>query len=139
MADVASNRANALRFISGIGTGNIPTDLIAADFSGWSGLSGELTGSEFLARAATIIEVFPDGLHFTFHESVAENELVAVRAEADGITLTGETYHNDLHYLLQFAPDGKLSKVWEYMNTKATAEVVRPAFEELMRRKAATP
>lgn len=129
------NKANAKRFIKGIEESRFPDDLCHEDFTGWSGLSGEIDGLMMLERAVMLGEVFPSGLEFMIHDVLAEGDAVSLRASSKGTVFDGTPYTNDYHYFFRFAADGRILKAWEYMNVIASVEIIRPAFAELARRK----
>jgi len=130
------NRAAALEFIHGMGSGALATHLVADEFSGWSGLSGDIAGPDFLVGAGMLGKIFVGGLKFTILTTIAEGKQVSVRAVANGRTIIGADYENSLHYFFRFTAEGKIAFIAEYMNTQLTLEIVRPAFEEFLRRQA---
>jgi ketosteroid isomerase-like protein len=131
-----ANKETALRFIESLRFGKLATELLAEDFKGWSGLSGEIPGDVLVERASVVgSEMMPDGINYVIHDTIAEGDCVAVRASANATTFEGVPYANDLHYFFRFNADGKLRYMAEYMNTQRALEVIRPAFEALARRK----
>jgi len=130
------NKETARRFVRGIGESELPDDLFAADFAGWSGLSGDIPGPVFRERAVMLGEVFPDGLTFELFETIAEGDHVALRCTSTGTVFDGTPYRNDYHYLFTFDDAARIRHVREYMNVQVAADIIRPAFAELMRRKA---
>jgi len=129
------NKEVARRFVLGIAR-DLPDDLFAPDFAGWSGLSGDIPGAVFRERAILLGEVFPDGLTFEIFETIAEGELVALRCASTGTVFDGTPYRNDYHYQFTFDGAGRIRMVREYMNVQISAEIIRPAFAEIARRKA---
>lgn len=124
-------RQTALRYIDGIARSDLPDRLFAPDFSGWSGMSGDIAGPEIRQRALMIGELFPDGLAFEIFETVAEGDIVAVRASSHGIMFDGTDYRNDYHFQFLFDEQGRILKVREFMNVKVAAELIRPAMLRL--------
>ena len=129
-----TNKANARRFVHAISR-EMPDDICAPDFAGWSGLSGDIPGPVFLERAKLLGEVFPDGLDFEIFETIAEGDIVALRFTSTGTVFDGRPYRNDYHYQFVFDGSGRIRIVREYMNVQVAAEVIRPAFAEIMRRR----
>jgi ketosteroid isomerase-like protein len=129
-------RAVARRFVEGIAASKLPEELFAPDFTAWTGLSGEIPGTAFRQRAVMLGELFPQGLKFQIHETVAEGEHVALRATSEGTLRDGTVYTNDYHYLFRFSPDDRIRHAREYMNVKTVVDIIRPAMESLMREKA---
>jgi len=86
-------------------------------------------------RAKLLGEVFPDGLDFEIFETIAEGDIVALRCTSTGTVFDGRPYRNDYHYQFVFDGSGRIRIVREYMNVQVAAEVIRPAFAEIMRRK----
>jgi ketosteroid isomerase-like protein len=130
------NKQTARRFVLGIGESKLPDELFAKDFAGWSGLSGDIDGPVFRERALMLGEVFPEGLTFEIFETIAEGSNVALRCASTGTVFDGTPYRNDYHYLFTFDDAGRIRHVREYMNVQVAAEIIRPAFAQLMRRKA---
>ena len=128
------NKENACRFVRGISR-KMPVEIIADDFSGWSGMSGDIPGPVFLERAKLLSEVFPEGLDFEIFETIAEGDIVALRCSSHGKVFDGQIYENDYHYQFVFDQAGRIRHVREYMNVKRAAEVISPAFAEVLRRK----
>ncbi|KRB82999.1 hypothetical protein ASE00_13495 [Sphingomonas sp. Root710] len=136
LSTAEANRQTALRFIESLRFGKLATDLLAEDFKGWSGLSGEIPGKVLVERASIVgSKMMPGGISYVIHDTIAEGDRVAVRASASATTFEGVPYANDLHYFFRFSPEGKLQYMAEYMNTQKTLEVIRPAFEALARLK----
>jgi len=130
------NKETARRFVLGIGESKLPDDLFAPDFAGWSGLSGDIPGPVFRERAVLLGEVFPAGLTFELFETIAEGDHVALRCASTGTVFDGTPYRNDYHYLFRFDHAARIRHVREYMNVKVAAEIIRPAFDLLMRKRA---
>jgi ketosteroid isomerase-like protein len=86
-------------------------------FSGWSSLSGEISGREFLERIAVLPHIFSPPLQFTIEAITAEEERVAVQCSSQGTLINGAPYDNQYHYLMTFEQD-RILKVFEYMNAK---------------------
>ena len=130
-------RETAKRYILGIGRGDLPDELFAPDFSGWSGLSGDIPGPVLRERTLMMSRIFPAGLTFEIFDSVAENDLVAVRAASSGTLFDGTPYTNDYCFHFQFDGEDRILKVREYMNVQVAAEVIRPAFAKYLKAQAA--
>lgn len=129
------NKENARRFVHGISR-TMPDDIFAPDFAGWSGMSGDIPGPVFLERAKLLAEVFPQGLDFTIFETIAEDDVVALRCSSRGFVFDGTLYENDYHYQFLFDAEGRIRQTREYMNVQRAAEVIKPALAEVLRRKA---
>jgi len=132
MLDPDSNGEAALRFIHGIGAGAIPPEIVADGFSGWSGLSGHIAGSEFCRRVVMLAKLFRTPLVFEILDTVAEANTVSVRARSSAVMTDGEDYANDYHYFFQFNSDGLIEQVCEYMDVRIAANVIRPRMVRLM-------
>ena len=120
------NKETARSFINAISR-KMPEGILAEDFSGWSGLSGDIPGPVYVERTALLAEVFPQGLDFTFQETIAEGNIVALRCTSHGVVHDGTIYENDYHYQFHFDGAGRIRHVREYMNVQRAAEVIRPA------------
>lgn len=94
--------------------------MYAEDFALWTAgtlpFSGSFNKTQALQATKQILGLFPDGLTFTITAMTAEGERVAVEAESHGRHVSGQTYHNQYHFLLVIR-DGKIVALKEYMDT----------------------
>jgi ketosteroid isomerase-like protein len=86
-------------------------------------ISGVFSREQIAATAGGIFDVFPQGLTFTALSMVGEGDKVAVEATSEGHHISGQTYHNEYHFLFEFR-DGKLLKLKEYMDTERVTDVL---------------
>jgi hypothetical protein len=114
------NKKAALRYLELLPLGRIGELSLAPDFSGWSTLSGEIAGGEFLARTAILPKMFVEPLKFTVDKLTAEDNRVSVQCRSEGLLITGVPYDNQYHYLFIFTGNAIL-KVYEYMSSVKAA------------------
>jgi ketosteroid isomerase-like protein len=107
----------ARRYLDLLPLGRIKELPLAEQFSGWSSLSGDVPGAEFLERILILPKIFSPPLQFTIESITAEDERVAVQCHSQGMLVNGIVYDNQYHYLMTFTGD-RLLKVFEYMNAK---------------------
>lgn len=119
----------ARRYVELLPLGRIDELPLSADFSGWSGLSGEIDGKEFLARTKILPKMFLEPLQFTIEAVTAEEDRVAVKCRSEGTLVNGVPYDNQYHFFLTFEGD-LLLKTHEYMNVKK-AEIMFPVLQKL--------
>jgi ketosteroid isomerase-like protein len=83
--------------------------------------AGERNKVEFVAYLATPSLFTGGGSRMTPLVLTAEDDRVAMTAEAVGELADGRIYTNVYHYLFRFR-DGKIVEVREYMDTQSAAE-----------------
>jgi ketosteroid isomerase-like protein len=119
---IEERKTLARRYLELLPLGRIAELPLSPRFSGWSSLSGEVPGPEFLTRIAVLPKMFNPPLQFTIDAVTAEDDRVAVQCHSQGMLIDGKPYDNQYHYLMTFEQD-RLLKVFEYMNPKK-AEVM---------------
>lgn len=116
----------AKKLIESIGEGTIDENPFHDDFAAWTSSSGNIPGQEYRRRAKLVKDCVKQGkLPIEIIGLTAEGERVAVQATADAELTDGNLYHNDYHFLVIFR-DGKISYLYEYMNTKVALELLLP-------------
>lgn len=128
-AVVESNRERTLALIQAIARGDAGT--IAAAYAedgklhtmGTTLISGVYDRSQIRQFAGSVLEAFPEGLHYTVHAVTAEGSRVAVEATGRGRHVSGVDYVNHYHFLFTWR-DGELLELKEYMDTEAITEVL---------------
>ena len=137
MGSIEDNKQLVRDFFEALNTGDV--ERIVAAYAedgqlqtmGNTLISGVYSRDQIAAAAGGIYDVFPDGLHFTIKDMVAEGDKVAVEAESEGEHVSGQTYANQYHFLFELR-DGKLASLKEYMDTELVTDVLcggqRPPF-----------
>jgi hypothetical protein len=128
-AVVESNRERTLALIRAIARGDAEfiADTYAEDGKlytmGGTLISGVYDKSQIRQFAGSVLEAFPQGLHYTVHAVTAEGSRVAVEATGRGRHVSGQDYVNHYHFLFTWR-EGKLLSLKEYMDTEAITEVL---------------
>lgn len=128
-AVVESNRQRTLELIQAIARGDANTiaDTYADDGKlhtmGNTLISGIYDKSQIRQFAGSVLEAFPEGLHYSVNAVTAEGDRVAVEATGQGRHVSGQDYINHYHFLFTWR-DGKLLELKEYMDTEAVTEVL---------------
>jgi ketosteroid isomerase-like protein len=137
MSNSESNRALVSRFFEALN--KVDVDTIVNTYAqdgcvqtmGDTLISGTFTRDQIATSVSGIFDVFPQGLHFTVLDMVAQGDKVAVEATSEGEHVSGQIYGNDYHFLFEFR-EGKLLRLKEYMDTERVTDVLcggqRPPF-----------
>lgn len=121
-----TNKQIAARFIESIGEGAVDENPFTEDFAAWTSSSGNVPGPEYRRRAKLVKHCTKQGrLPIKVIGLTAEGDRVAVQATSDAELTDGKHYHNDYHFLVLLR-EGKVSFVYEYMNTKVALELLLP-------------
>ena len=126
---IEENKKLALAFVDAVSRGDSQAiqDAYAEDGSSWTigtmPISGRFGKAEIAQAAASVLDVFPDGLAFTVHRMTAEGDRVAIEAESNGVHVSGKHYNNVYHFLMQVR-DGKIVEWKEYMDTEHARKVL---------------
>jgi ketosteroid isomerase-like protein len=85
-------------------------------------ISGTHTKEFVIVAGQRTREEFPEGLSLTAKAMTAEGDRVAVEAESLGQHVSGKTYNNHFHILMEIK-DGKVHTWKEYMDSMHANEV----------------
>lgn len=119
----------ARRFFDILGSGDVEALMAMYDPEGtcWTSgstlISGTMDTQTIRQGATAIFDAFPEGIHFTVHAMTAEGDRVAVEAESLGRHVSGRTYNNHYHFLLEFRGD-RLLRLKEYMDTELVTDIL---------------
>ena len=84
-------------------------------------------GHEGLAQiSARAREAFPDGIEREIRSVVAEGDQVVIQHTNRAMTKDGIDYLNEYVKVFEFAPDGLIRAVWEYLDSRYAVEVLTP-------------
>jgi len=123
-----TNKAIAKKVITAISNDNweYVNDVFAEDAVVWIAGSMPISGThtkEFVIVAGKRTrEGFPEGLSLTPKAMTVEGGRVAIEAESLGKHISGKTYNNHFHILMEIK-DGKVCTWKEYMDTMHANEV----------------
>jgi uncharacterized protein len=78
--------------------------------------SGNKTKPEYLQIVEAIKKGFPSGFALNVVSTIAEGNKVAAEVESSGNHISGKTYNNKYHFLIEIKND-KIISVKEYMDT----------------------
>jgi ketosteroid isomerase-like protein len=128
----AENKKVALTFLENLSAGKIDAalELIADDVDWWLAgkpeqfaLAGSKDKTQFAGMLSMIEEGMPNGIRLTITGITAEGDRVAVEMKADGVSATGQEYHNQYHDLLEVR-DGQIHAGREYLDTAHAQKVI---------------
>ncbi|HEV8297442.1 MAG TPA: nuclear transport factor 2 family protein [Acidimicrobiales bacterium] len=112
------NRATALAFLDGFATRDPQQFLpMLSDDPTWRVFHSERRGREAIAALAeTAGKLYPHGTSRRIQSTLAEGSRVVVQSVLTAITNAGHDYENYYVMVFEFAPDGRIDVVWEYLN-----------------------
>jgi uncharacterized protein len=133
MTATATHHQIVREFLAALSKGELAEDMLTADFSGWTVLSGPV-GKATYQRAFTVFaRIFREGPTPTIHSLTAEEDRVVAEFRSNGTLLNGDTYQNDYLFLFRIR-DGRIAYVGEYFNADIVREKIAPAMAAAMAR-----
>ncbi len=129
---IEENKKIVLNFFANFSAGQLEAVFAAmADTATWwvagkpdtFALAGTKTKTQLVELAKTLGAAMPTGLRITPKSLTDEGDRVAVEAESSGETVTGKTYSNLYHFLVEVR-DGKIQAVRAYLDTMHAQEVL---------------
>jgi uncharacterized protein len=122
---VEDNKAAARRFINAVVRGDIHADMLADDFVFWNAMTGELPREAILRLPDVWKDTFKGPLRLEETGITAEGNRVAIEARSEGDMVNGDSYNNVYHFLIEFAHDGKISRMHEHLDTKRAEKLLK--------------
>ena len=119
------NKAAARRFMEATAAGILLEDMIADDFVFWNATTGELPREAMLGMPALLRRALNGPLVITETGITAEGDRVAIEAVSEGELATGERYGNVYHFLIVFAPDGRIRRFHEHLDTRRAQTLLK--------------
>lgn len=115
---IEENKLVARSFMEATINGEARGDMLTDDFVFWNATTGELPKEMILAMPDALKKAFKGRMAVEVLGITAEADRVAIEARGRGELATGEIYTNDYHFLLVFAPDGRIRRMHEHLDTK---------------------
>ena len=130
MSRAADNKAKVKKFFEAMNSGDV--DALVAAYApegelwtmGKTLISGRFSRAQIQASAAVIYDVFPEGLQFFVDGMIAEGNKVAVEAHSSGKHVSGQTYTNEYHFLVELDDSGRILAFKEYMDTERVTDIL---------------
>jgi ketosteroid isomerase-like protein len=120
-------------FLATLSGGELTDDMITADFSGWTVLSGPVDKATYQGAFKVFSKIFREGPVPTIHSLTAEDDRVVAEFRSEGTLLNGDAYRNDYLFLFRIR-DGRIAYVGEYFNPDVVREKIAPAVAAAMAR-----
>lgn len=127
------NHDIALAFLAALSDGELPDTLLAPDFTAWTTTSGTNDKARYQGGIRLLGALFPQQLAYTAHSVTAEDDRVAIEAQAEGILSTGEPFANRYVFILQIR-DGRIFSVAEHFHPDPVREKIVPLIQAAMAR-----
>jgi ketosteroid isomerase-like protein len=114
---IEDNKAAARRVVQAGVRGELSEDMLAEDFVFWNPTVGELPREAVLAMPGALKAAFKGDFVMTETGITAEGNRVAIEARSQAELITGEPYSNIYHFLIEFAPDGRVRRMNEHLDS----------------------
>lgn len=121
---VEANKQTARRFAEQVSSGRIDPAMLADGYVHWSAMRGEISADDLHAAMVRVGEIFAVPLELHVDRLIGEGDCVAMEAHSMGTLHSGAHYRNRYHYLFEFAPDGRIRRINEHMDSKHAYEVM---------------
>lgn len=121
---IEANKQSARRFAEQVSSGRIDPALLADDFVHWSAMGGELSGEALCGAMDHVVAVFVEPFKIHVDRIIAEDNIVAMEAHSVGELKNGASYRNKYHFMFEFAPDGRIRRINEHMDSKHAFDVM---------------
>ena len=121
---IEANKQSARRFAEQVSSGKIDPALLADDFVHWSAMGGELSADALAAAMVHVVEVFVEPFKIYVDRVIGEDNIVAMEAHSVGELKSGASYRNRYHFMFEFAPDGRIRRINEHMDSKHASDVM---------------
>jgi ketosteroid isomerase-like protein len=123
---VDTNKQTACRFVERLSEGKVDAAMLGDDFVHWTAIGGEMNRSGLIAAMDYMGDLFVSPFQIHVDGITAEGSRVAMEAHSVGELRSGASYRNTYHFLFEFAPDGRIRRINEHMDTKHALDVMRP-------------
>lgn len=130
MTDTVDSKAAVTRFLEVFSEGVVEKTLgaLTDDVTWWvsgrlEGMSGSYDKAGFGQLIGGVADVYVNPLRITPISMVAEGSRVAVEADSFAELKDGRVYNPRCHFLFEVAPDGRISTVHEYLDTKHAYDI----------------
>ena len=120
-------------FLAALSKGELSDDMLTADFSGWTVLSGPVNRATYQGAFRVFASIFSEGPVPTIHSLTAEEDRVVAEFRSKGTLRNGDAYQNDYLFLFRIR-DGRIAYVGEYFNPDIVREKIAPAMAAAMAR-----
>lgn len=122
---IEENKEAARRFMNATVRGEVRDDMLADDFVFWNAITGELPRETILSMPNALKEGIKGELKITETGITAEGNKVAIEAVSEAELKSGERYGNVYHFLFEFAPDGRIRRMAEHLDSSRVMPLLR--------------
>ena len=129
----ASHHEIVRDFLAALSKGELSDDMLTADFSGWTVLSGPVTKAVYQGAFKVFASIFQEGPIVTIHSLTAEEDRVVAEFHSQGTLQGGDAYQNDYLFLFRIR-DGRIAYIGEYFNPDIVRAKIGPAIAAAMGR-----
>ena len=130
MSNTEANKQAVARFLEIFSSGDTERILgaLTDDVTWWvsgrlDGMSGSYDKTGFEKLIGGVAGVYVQPLRISPRSMVAEGDKVAVEADSYAQLKDGRVYDPRCHFLFQVAPDGRIAKVCEYLDTQLAKDI----------------
>ena len=122
-AGTEQNKKTAIAFVEAMARTGIDVTVVTDDAQWWVPGTGWLSRGQFMKLVEMFGERVGGPVTLTIEGVTAEEDRVAVEAQAHAALKNGKTYRNTYHFLFIFR-DGKICRAKEYNDTLHVREVL---------------
>ena len=120
-------------FLAALSGGELSDDMLTADVSGWTVLSGPVDKATYQGAFKVFASIFEEGPILTIHSLTAEEDRVVAEFRSKGTLVNGDVYQNDYLFLFRLR-DERIAYVGEYFDPDIVREKIAPAMAAAMAR-----
>ena len=122
---IEENKEAARRLMNATVRGEVRDDMLADDFVFWNAITGELPRETILSMPNALKEGIKGELKITETGITAEGNKVAIEAVSEAELKSGERYGNVYHFLFEFAPDGRIKRMAEHLDSSRVMPLLK--------------
>ncbi len=122
---IEDNKAAARAFMQATVRGEVRGEMLSDDFVFWNAITGELPRETILSMPKALKAGIKGELKITETGITAEGNKVAIEAVSDAELVSGERYGNVYHFLFEFAPDGRIRRMAEHLDSSRVMPLLK--------------
>lgn len=126
------NHPIAHAFLAALSRGGLPDDLLTDDMQAWTVTSQAWSEkARYQGGVRLLATIFNGGLDYRADSVTAEDDRIAIEAQARGTLTNGEAFHNVYVFILRVR-DGRIASVREFFDPAPMREQLGPLLQAAM-------
>jgi ketosteroid isomerase-like protein len=126
-----ANHQIARDFVAALSGGALPDALLAPDFTVWTTTTPGIDGATYQGGIVLLATVFSEKPIYSIDSLTAEDDRVIVEAQARGVLVNGEPYHNCYVFVLRIR-DGRIAALAEHFDPRIIQDKIMPLLHAAM-------